>query len=246
MFIMIILLHVLIILCVSLLFVGFLSLSLPFSVFLFVFYFVASSSCSLSLPPPPLSSYSVLTFPSSALFSLLSLVFFSSLFSSSLLPLSLILLFVPVVVSSFSFEPSFSPSFSVFSSLSPPLAFPFLPPLSSHPLFSLPLSSPFSFPIPSSSLHADYSSFLFVLTASLVSFSSSSLSPGSLLFPFSDSGLHLFLHLLPLVLFLCLLRLFFPLLFSWHLPPLLPRLRPLSLPRFLFLLLPLSFSSCSF
>ena len=118
--------------------VGFLSsFSLPFSGFLFCFYFAASSSRSLSLPPSPLSSCSFLTFPSSALFSLLSSAFL-------FLPLSLILLFVPVVVSSScSSDPSFSPSFSVFSSLSTPLAFPFLPPLSSHPLFSLPLSSPF-------------------------------------------------------------------------------------------------------
>ena len=63
-----------------------------------------------------------------------------------------------------------------------------------------------SFPLPSSSLHAASSS-CYVLSASLVSSSSSSLSPGSLLFPFSESSLLLFLHLLPIVPFLGLLHL---------------------------------------
>ena len=60
----------------------------------------------------------------------------------------------------------------------------------------------------------------------------------------------LFLRLLPLVPFLGLLRLFFPLLYTWRLPCLLPCLRPFSLPHSLFLLhlfFPLPFSfSCSF
>ena len=93
-----------------------------FSSFLLLFLglsficFVLSSSFGFSFPPsPPLP----------------------------LLPLFLILLFVPVLVSSsLSSGPSFSASFSVFSSLSPTLAFPSLPPLSS-PLFFLPLLSPF-------------------------------------------------------------------------------------------------------
>ena len=106
-----------------------LAFSLPFSGFLFCFSFAASSSRSFSLPPSPLSFCYFLAFPSSALFSLLSSAFL--FLPLLLLPLFLILLFVPVLVSSFL---SSGPSFSAFSSLSPPLAFPSLPPLSS-PLF---------------------------------------------------------------------------------------------------------------
>ena len=121
-----------------LLFVGFLSsFSLPFSGFLFCFlfrcflfsfsFFASFSSFILFF-----LGLSFICFVLSSFFGL----FFSSLFSSSL-PLSLILLFVPVLVSSsFSSDPSFLASFSTFSSLSTPLAFPSLPPLSSHP-FSL-------------------------------------------------------------------------------------------------------------
>ena len=100
-----------------------------FSCFLFSFSFFASFSfffllfLGLSFVCFVLSSFFGFSFPP----------------SSPLPLLPLFLLFVPVLVSS---SLSSGPSFSAFSSLSPPLAFPSLPPLSS-PLFSLPLSSPF-------------------------------------------------------------------------------------------------------
>ena len=104
----------------------------PFSVlclfrcFLLSFSFFASFYCF---------SFCFLDLPSYALSSLRLRISFPSPFSSSFLPLSLFLFFVPVVVySSFSSRPSFSPSFSVFCSLSAPLVFPFLPPLSSPPI----------------------------------------------------------------------------------------------------------------
>ena len=182
------LLNVLII-CFGFLFLlAFSPLSLcPFPVFCFVSISLLPPLV-LSLPPPPLSYCSFLTFLPLICSLFFLRLFFSSLFSSSLLPLSPILLFIPVVVSSFSSDPSFSPFFSIFSSLSTPLAFPFLPPLSSHPhFFSLPLSSLFLSlsPLPPFML-ATLPSHLSSLP--LVSSSSSSLSPGSLLFPFSDYG----------------------------------------------------------
>ena len=138
------------------------SFSLPFSRFLVCVSFSVSSSHSLSLPPSAVSLSSFLPF-----FPLLGSLFIFGFFSFPLLlfftspiPLSL---FVPVVgYSSFSSRPSFSPYFSVFCSLSAPLVFPLLPHLSS-PQF---LSSSFvsvSFPLPSSSLHADSSPFWSVL-----------------------------------------------------------------------------------
>ena len=159
-------------LCFSFSLFGFSPLSLlfpfPFSLFccfLFSFSFFASSSSllffflGLSFVCFVLSSFFVFSFhPSSPL---------------PLLPLFLILLlFVPILVSSSSLSSGFS--FSAFPSLSPALAFPPLPP-SSSPLF---FSSSFvsvSFPLSSSSLPADYSSFSSVLAASLVVSSSSSL-----------------------------------------------------------------------
>ena len=97
-----------------------------FRCFFLSFSFFASFYCF---------SFFFLDLPSYALFSIRLRFSFPSPFSSSFLPLSLFLFFVPVVVSSsFSSKPSFSPSFSVFCSLSAPLVFPFLPPLSSPPI----------------------------------------------------------------------------------------------------------------
>ena len=102
-----------------------------FRCFLFSFSFFASFSSflllflGLSFVCFVLSSFFDFSFPPSS--------------PLPLLPLSLLLLFVPVLGSS---SLSSGPSFSAFSSLSPPLALPSLPPLSS-PLFSLHLSSPF-------------------------------------------------------------------------------------------------------
>ena len=161
MFTVIIILRVLVISFCFLLFVGFLSsFSLPFSSFLFSFSFAVSSSRSLSLPPSPLFSCYFLAIPSSALFYLLSSAF---LFLPLLL--FLILLFVPVLVSS---SLSSGPSFSAFSSLSFSSSFVLSPLLSSS-------FTSVSFPLPSSSLQAGYSSFSSVLAASLVGSSSSSL-----------------------------------------------------------------------
>ena len=102
-----------------------------FRCFLLSFSFFASFYCF---------SFFFLDLPSYALFSLRLRLSFPSPFSSSFLPLSLFLFFIPVVgYSSFSSRPSFSPSFSVFCSLSAPLVFPLLPPLSSPPI------SPFLF-----------------------------------------------------------------------------------------------------
>ena len=150
--------------------VGFLSsFYLPFSGFLFCVSFAVSFSRSLSLPPSTVSLSFFLTFLP-LLCSLRLRVSFPPPFSS-FLPLSLFLFFVTVVVSSsFSSRPSFSPSFLVFCSLSAPLVFPFLPPLSSSSFVSV------SFPLPSSSLHVASSSLWSVLAASLMC-SSSPLSP---------------------------------------------------------------------
>ena len=165
-----------------------LSLS-PFPVFLFVFYFAASSSRSLSMPPPPLSSCSFLTCPASALFSRLSSAFLFLpllLFPPSPLPHPpfrsrcgfFFFLLWPLFLDFFLgfLFPFYSSCFSVSSS------FVLSPPFLSSSFVSI------SFPLPSSSLLAGYSSFSSVLAAFLVSSSSSSLSPGCLLFPFSNSG----------------------------------------------------------
>ena len=159
-------------------------------------------------------SFFFLDLPSFAWFSFHLRISFPSPFSSSFLPLSLFLFFVPVVgYSSFSSRPSLSPSFSIlfpFGSACLSVASSFV----LSPNFSLPRSSPFrSFslllPFLLTLLPFGLSSLLFAVFLFDVF-----LFPLSLLalfsFPFLCLVLLLFLRLLPLI----------P--FCWPPPPLLP------------------------
>ena len=156
----------------------------PFSGFLFCFLFLCF-----------LFSFSFLASVSSFLFFFLDLSFIcfllSSFFGCSFPPSSPLPSF-PSPSSSFSF-----PLWFLLSPLTPlsRLSHPFLL-LLPFRLFLLSPLTPFlsssfvsvSFPLPSSSLHAGYSSFSSVLAASLVGSSSSSLSSWPLAFSFSQSA----------------------------------------------------------